>query len=479
MREKLVGVLNSVAGFKQALLINAVLCVFVFYSAGMMTAANLLLMGWAAYLLIRGHCRDELSIRALVLSSTLLSLFILINLLSVVLNLPNNFLKNLQMVANLALVFYMGYGLQRESAPENLALFKRLARILVGMTFFLSAVTVALYFLNIHIVHFSGRYCGVYSNPNLSGFAANFSLMATFFLLFDWPNLRRRIRVLYVMQLVLQSIVVMLSNSRSAFICYAVFFIVLLVLLIGNRLRGRWLLRLLTVALISGGILALTTGIFKAAQLATYTANTALHDQLLGDDVRTPKKLQPNDGLSIDEYIFEPDEFSRDETGDQSAHIRWDVIVAGWQTFLTQPVLGVSPGDVVSRVCADHPDTFLGNIQDGGLHNSYLQVLVASGVIGFLCMLTFAVGCVHKFIRGVKAIGSNRTAFRYQSVSMAMLVSMAVFFLFESSMLYAVGLPAVLFWLLLGHMMDMATRPRAYLAQFDPTAVLEAQTHED
>ena len=46
-------------------------------------------------------------------------------------------------------------------------------------------------------------------------------------------------------------------------------------LLIGNRLRGRWLLRLLTVALISGGILALTTGIFKAAQLATYTATLA------------------------------------------------------------------------------------------------------------------------------------------------------------------------------------------------------------
>ncbi len=48
---------------------------------------------------------------------------------------------------------------------------------------------------------------------------------------------------------------------------------------------------------------------------------------------------------------------------------------------------------------------------------------------------------------------------------MAMLVSMAVSSFFESSCFTpSMALPAVLFWLLLGHMMDMATRPKAYLA---------------
>lgn len=473
MREKIVAILNRTDCFKQALLVNAVFCVFMFYASAMMTAANLLLLGWAAYLLVRGQRRGELSMRALALSSTLLSLFILFNLLSALINLPNNLLRNLQMVGNLALLFYMGYGLQKQSVGENLELFKRLTRLLVGSTFFLSAVTLILYFFNIHIVHFAGRYCGVYSNPNLSGFAANVSLMATFFLLFDWPCLRRRTKIFYLVQLLLQSVVVMLSNSRSAFICYAVFFTVLLVLLIFNRLQGKWILKVLAGVMIAAGIVALAAGIFKITQMATYTASTALHDRLLGDDADEPKKMDPNDGISIDDYIFRPDKFSREETGTQSMQIRWDVLVAGWDTFLTRPILGVSPGDVVRRVCADHPDAFLGNIEDGGLHNSYLQVLVASGALGFLCMLSFAVGCIAKFIRGVKAIGSNRMAFRYQSVSMAMLVSMAVFFLFESSMLYAIGLPAVLFWLLLGHMMDMATRPKAYLAHFDPAAAQE------
>ena len=120
-------------------------CVFMFYASAMMNAANLLLLGWAVFVGPRAAPRRAVDAGAGALQHAAEPLYS-VQPASALINLPNNLLRNLQMVGNLAAVLYGVRSTKAVRRGEPGAV-QGLTRLLVGSTFFLSAATLILYFL--------------------------------------------------------------------------------------------------------------------------------------------------------------------------------------------------------------------------------------------------------------------------------------------------------------------------------------------
>ena len=160
-----------------------------------------------------------------------------------------------------------------------------------------------------------------------------------------------------------------------------------------------------------GGRGAAAGGTFKITQNGDLTPPAPpLHDRLLGGDADEPKKMDPNDGISIDDYIFRPDPAGRRPARSRCRSV--GMLVADGIPSSPGPFGQVPWG----RGPAGAPTIrtpLLGNIEDGGLHNPTCRCWWPAA-LGFLCMFPLQVGCI-AVIRGVKAIGSNRMAFPVSS----------------------------------------------------------------
>jgi putative inorganic carbon (HCO3(-)) transporter len=75
------------------------------------------------------------------------------------------------------------------------------------------------------------------------------------------------------------------------------------------------------------------------------------------------------------------------------------ILRAGVERVWEHPILGVGPGQSQDYIGTYDQDAELGSVRDEPLHNTYLQQLVETGIVGFTCFIAIIVITVRNLLR--------------------------------------------------------------------------------
>ena len=121
---------------------------------------------------------------------------------------------------------------------------------------------------------------------------------------------------------------------------------------------------------------------------------------------------------------------------------------AGLQVFSTSKLLGVTRENLYEKgVGYISEPTFQRAFQRGGLHNTYLTILVSSGLLGTIPMVLFFAMAVWSILRFAWKRTDSHPTF-YGAVFVLLMYFMME--LFEARILYEVNVNYMIFWILMG-----------------------------
>ncbi len=450
--------LNDIGLFKKCYLLNALFITFYFYSWGRIsTITSVTLTLWGAYLMLQGFLHRQFDLRQKGL--WMLAVFFGALCMSSLVNLPNGWMKNAQAIALAAVTFLVVYYLEPQDSAKEKKDFEGCLKIIMVYSCVMSSISLLMYFSNICIINYPDRYAGIYLNPILSGLVANGGLFCTVYFLWGWKRRPWRIKALCIAQMVVQTVVMIIGNSRSAYCCFVAFFVIYIGMqiangkLLQNPVWNRVLkvaIALVTVAVIVVGSNFLAEGINRGV----YELNKAIFSLRYPD--YDPDS--PNYGDTDNWFTPHPLERSNEEA---SSNIRLNMIATGWDTFKENPILGTSPGDLIRSVLdtaerQGQPEDSLQGIEGGRVHNAYLDVLVSMGLLGLIPMILFAVYSVIKAYQCTFACRKDRPAYDHNTFVVSVIGAMATFFFMESTMLFTMSFAEAFFWLSLGHLAQRA-----------------------
>ena len=373
------------------------------------------------------------------------------------------YVDNMKALAYMILVFILFYG-HNPNTPE--AEVKREIRILshvfVTGTFFLSLVCFLTFLLSIkhaYVVRDTIGYLGMWDNrlwglynANTGGALNVISIFLTGSFLLMGLRKKLAVRVFYIINLVLQFCCLVLTYSRTS--CYS--------MMIAFAVGIYFLLPYLRPALVS-----MKRG--KAALVRLAAAGVVLVSIfLLNDIVRIglsylPSLTQNLIHIGESDYEFEltQEMLDRIEGIEQregglltGRPILWK---AGWKTFQSSPVLGVTRLGLYEQTVGylSDPD-WSPDLKAGGVHNGYLTILISSGLGGSIFLLAFWGMTGRKLLQAVRrAQGKHTVPLLLGGIFLLMFFIMEAL---EARILYQMNIFMVIFWMYYGYTMYFAER---------------------
>lgn len=236
------------------------------------------------------------------------------------------------------------------------------------------------------------RLWGVFVDPN---FAAAISIIVICFAVYMMHNAKKRwVKGLHIVNIVLQSLYVVLSNSRMALI------ILLFLAFVGcwyisiKKIRSfkikaiaeKRILRELTAIVLSVVMVAACyIGVNVTKRVLPYAQYgiSQLGELVMGTD--------PSDG-DTDEPENEIADLDREDISSKGdiSNGRLKMWGEGFEVLKKNPVVGVGPRSY--HLIAAELDGEM-TIAKKSIHNSYMELLMGNGIVGFLLMLAFFVLC--------------------------------------------------------------------------------------
>lgn len=348
----------------------------------------------------------------------LLAVFILILGISTILNRKYEFTGNIMGMATFVVQLILFYFLPHVMPEDMISVW--LKRMTACLSFFWNIACVASlsqYIGNVHYLTMhpdgrlvrqgivDGRLFGLFSDPN---FAAFTSLLLIILLLREWKRGDKWFRVYASICIAANLAYLIMSNSRTIYLSAIgtlVFFVALTTYYqhcqSGNTSGKLFLCRL-----------AKRTAITVAAAAVLYAA-VFFSIQGIG-------------------YLAAPDRSTDDM-------VREDVNVENltnnrstiWKNYITlykdKPVFGFSIGSALPYVTEKDPDSYLAQTQYV-THNSYLSLLIETGITGFLVMAAFFLLNIHESLKRIRQkLTVNDSYFMFASVIAAVMIFMLCF----------------------------------------------------
>jgi O-antigen ligase len=78
------------------------------------------------------------------------------------------------------------------------------------------------------------------------------------------------------------------------------------------------------------------------------------------------------------------------------------ILQAGVQRFLQHPILGVGPGQSPNYIGTYDQSSQFGSVRQIPLHNTYLQQLVETGIVGFVCFMAIVYVAIRNLLRAAR-----------------------------------------------------------------------------
>ena len=370
-------------------------------------------------------------------------------LFSIVLNYQVNLIDNLETYAILLiemLILLPVFSDDTDRIQNDLCIFANGVAVLM---FLCSIIGFILYIIDYPIYLYSNRFCGIFSNPNQSSIMAFWGMISScVVLVYKKKSKRKSMYVFHIVNLILNFFMFTLSNSNTgkvmliAMVCTIAFFVVWL-----KKSNVKIYLRVVLsiVVMLIGGIIAI--GVYEKTQnaLAYLPGGVELIDSSLVEE-----KIEDK----IEDKI-EKKSFDRSNQEGGLNNNRFEIWREGIETFKQSIIIGCGPRNISFAV-----NKYIKNprseIQDGGLHNMYLELLVACGILGFL---SFSVLLLSKAIPVLRILFGGYFYSRQTMMVFVLLSASVVSFLgmnmTESAMLFSTSAYSLCFWCVLGYLMNL------------------------
>ena len=296
------------------------------------------------------------------------------------------------------------------------------------------------------------RLFGILASPN---FLSLISLIVIIFLVLKICSFEKVYRYISLVTIVLNFIYIVLSGSRTAFICMMIAAVIYSIVMFYQKGNVKSLLKVaLAIVVVLFSYKAVN---FTSEQYLKYNK-----ERLETQD----KKLENKDNnLSLE----------RTDTSEENISNNRFAIWKSTASFVPKkPIFGYSGGNWYEIGKKTNPDEYI--IKEHYLtHNGYLEILFYNGLTGFISMgvfvLSFFISMVKRIFRDKKEDLVNKDLLSIFMILMVILVSN----LFLSSTFYGISLLGIIVFLMAGYFYSIVSTDKSNFKKLDIDEIKEVE----
>lgn len=271
-----------------------------------------------------------------------------------------------------------------------------------------------------------GRLFGLFTDPNFAAFTSLLLIYGLWYIIKKSEN--SAVRIFAYSSIIINIIYIVMSNSRTVYLSVigsAVFFVLLHAYKKGQteyetgRAMAKHLLvrGLLAVAMIVGIYVLILFPLKGVAKIISPERD--IETEMIRDDVNA----------------------------ENISNNRFTIWGAYLKLYTKQPVFGFSMRSAIPYAVANEPEGYLAETKYV-THNSYLSLLVETGMIGFLLMAVFIVALLVRFVKCCRSKQPVTDTFVFFATC---LFSIFIFCLCFHDIFFTLNLETMLFWMGLGY----------------------------
>ena len=296
------------------------------------------------------------------------------------------------------------------------------------------------------------RLFGILASPN---YLSLISLIVIIFLVLKICSFEKVYRYISIVAIVLNFIYIVLSGSRTAFICMMIAAVIYSIVMFYQKGNIRSLFKV---------VLAIVVVLFsyKAVNFTSEQYLKYNKERLEAQD----KKLENKDNnLSLE----------RTDTSEENISNNRFAIWKSTVSFVPKkPIFGYSGGNWYEIGKKTNPDEYI--IKEHYLtHNGYLEILFYNGLAGFISMgifvLSFFISMVKRIFRDKKEGLVNKDLLSIVIILMVILVSN----LFLSSTFYGISLLGIILFLMAGYFYSIVSTDKSNFRKLDIDEIKEVE----
>ena len=295
------------------------------------------------------------------------------------------------------------------------------------------------------------RLWGLYTDPN---YGAVFSIISMVLSVMFWKGTKKPVKAFLIVNCVFEFLYITFSDSRTGMVALlmtvaaAAYLVTLRWKKIENKktvLRGAVSVALALVLAVA------TVGALKVVQVGGNAVKAWQYAHELEND-------EYSEGKIPESIIGRTDSDMNNDVSNR----RFAIWQSGLEIFKTSPLFGITFRNYVPYAEQNLPETYIVNNDSGkfaSMHNSFVDVLVSQGILGFVLLLCFIASVLTVIFRCFfKATGEE---YRYNTFLLLSFLPVFVSMMFYSETFYMNTGGAFLFWSFLGYLMHSLNRPHA------------------
>ena len=296
------------------------------------------------------------------------------------------------------------------------------------------------------------RLFGILASPN---YLSLISLIVIIFLVLKVCSFEKVYRYISIVAIVLNFIYIVLSGSRTAFICMMIAAVIYSIVMFYQKGNIKSLFKV---------VLAIVVVLFSY-RAVNFTSEQYLKFNKERLEVQDKKLENKDNNLSLE----------RTDTSEENISNNRFAIWKSTASFIPKkPIFGYSGGNWYEIGKKTNPDEYI--IKEHYLtHNGYLEILFYNGLAGFISMgifvLSFFISLVKRIFRDKKEDLVNKDLLSIIMILMVILVSN----LFLSSIFYGISLLGIILFLMAGYFYSIVSTDKSNFKKLDIDEIKEVE----
>lgn len=413
----------------------------------------------------------------------LLILFLVSYVVSSVYTIKYGVVDNVKALIWLGMQFVLLYAYDIDQTKERI---KKEATVLggifVGYTFVFSLLSIGSFILNhyyyrvenetaVIIGYLWNRLWGFYSDPNRGAIYALISIIIS---LFAFHKVKKSsIKVFLIINIIVEIVYMGLSDSRTGLvsgIAGLAFTGVMFYCRTEHFERRKLMGRIISVAAVAVGVILSFVIVLKgsvaignAYMVAIHNPNSVLYYWMDEDKRENRPVVKPDDEIDLENAVVgRPVEDLGQEGGGDVSNGRLSIWMSGLEVFATTPILGTSFRNIIPYTLEHLPETYIVKnsfSMFSSMHNVFVDILVSQGLVGMAIFIVFMILMLYVIFKRIFSI--NKEDFYWCMAFLSIIACVFVSSFFYSEIVYINTANAVVFWIVLGYLINYIQKDEA------------------